>query len=246
MIKNILVLSLIFFTFHGPGAVAGTIELKNGEIITADIIKETEEAVVISRQNGKFIYSIVKERIKNIRKSTLEERDRQKKKEARFYGTGKEKEKSRQERPEEHYKERNKKEIIAARKARGIAKIEFSKNRFGVVDARLNGEVAASLMVDTGASLVVVSKETAGKLGFEETARMREITVLLADGSKAKAFPITLDSVEVDGLEIENVKGAISEKSPGQGIDGLLGMSFLRYFHVRLDTKENCLILERN
>jgi len=38
---------------------------------------------------------------------------------------------------------------------------------------------------------------------------------------------------------------AESDSPPGAGVDGLLGMTFLKDFHVRVDAKDNCLYLEK-
>ena len=154
-------------------------------------------------------------------------------------------EKTRAEKLKEYQLERYEKEVLAARKARGRIKIKFEGNRFGMVDAVLNGKTHASLLVDTGASLVVISRDVANRLGIEDMGDEARITVVLANGSTATAIPITLDSVEVGSSKVKNVQAAISETPPGAGIDGLLGMTYLSHFHVKMDAKENCLVLEK-
>ncbi|MGB2705417.1 MAG: retropepsin-like aspartic protease [Candidatus Omnitrophota bacterium] len=205
---------------------AETIELKNGEIIIGEVKHETEEAVVVSKEDGSFIYSISRDRIKKIRESTPGELKRYKARQSATLVPAKQ-------------------QVQAAKKARGRIKIKFSEGRFGVVDAVLNGKVRASLYVDTGASVVLISSDIAGQLGIDLEEIKEKITVVLADGRTSTATPITLDSIEVGSSRVKNVKAAVSRTSPGGGIDGLLGMSFLRHFHVKVDSKENCLVLER-
>jgi predicted aspartyl protease len=68
--------------------------------------------------------------------------------------------------------------------------------------------------------------------------------VILADGSKVKAKPVILKSIKVGDAQLNNVQAAIIEKKGISEEDGLLGMSFLKNFLVRINTKENKLILE--
>ena len=59
-----------------------------------------------------------------------------------------------------------------------------------------------------------------------------------------KASPAILKSVKVGEAKLENVPAAVIEKKGTSEEDGLLGMSFLKNFLVRINTKENKLILE--
>jgi len=73
MRQRILIFLTVVFVMRTSGALSETIELKNGKEIVAEIIQETEDAVVISRYDGGFIYSISRDRIKAIRSSGPEE-----------------------------------------------------------------------------------------------------------------------------------------------------------------------------
>lgn len=228
------------------GALSETIELKNGKEIVGEIIQETEDAVVISKQNGGFIYSISRDRIKTIRDSGPGETEMDisfKKKDA--YVVDKGEEKTRREELEKYRLEKYKQEVLAAKKARGRIKIKFSKDRFGVVNVLLNKKVNASLLVDTGASHVVISEKIATQLGIRDLESRPTVHAMLADGSITTGFSVTLDSVKVGDSEAKDVKATVSKTSPGAGLDGLLGMTFLGNFHVKMDRKDNSLILEK-
>ncbi len=242
----VLIFFVIFLLTYGAGVFAETIVLKDGREIFAEIKNETEDAVVVSRGNGNFIYSISRDRIESIRKSTPEEIERYSVRPAAETVSGDaENEKGRRQRLNEYRLERYERQVQAAKKARGRLKIKFSKGRFGVVDAVLNGKVKAALYVDTGASMVLISGAIAGKLGINPDEEKEKVLVVLADGSTRTATRVTLNSVEVGSSKVRDVEAAISEDPPGHGLDGLLGMSFLRAFHVKMDAKENCLVLER-
>ena len=223
---------------------ADTIILKNGKEIVGNIISETNEGVVVSKQGGNFVYSILRNRIKEIRKSTPEEDARQKRTEERFYAVDKKKVTEQKSKWKEYRLGEYKKEVIAADRAQGRMRVYFTNNRFGVVDAVLNGKINTSLFVDTGATFVAISEKAAGDLKIE-LEKLPKTKLILANGSEVDGYLTTLNSVEVGNARIENVKIAIHKMSDAGKVDGLLGMSFLKYFHVKLDSRENCLILEK-
>jgi clan AA aspartic protease (TIGR02281 family) len=114
-----------------------------------------------------------------------------------------------------------------------------------IVDAVLENSVTARLMVDTGASIIVISADMARRLGIEYGSIQKQIEIIVADGRTVQAKPIILQSVKVGDAEVKNVQAAILEKEGVGGADGLLGMSFLSHFIMKVDSATNKLILER-
>jgi len=111
------------------------------------------------------------------------------------------------------------------------------------VRVRLNGKVDARLLVDTGASISLLYQETVAKLGLPPEARVGTAHVKVADGREVEAAVLRLDSMSVGKSEVKNVFVAGSPASE-QGFDGLLGMTFLGQFIVRVDAAHGRLILE--
>jgi clan AA aspartic protease (TIGR02281 family) len=111
-----------------------------------------------------------------------------------------------------------------------------------VVEVLLNGIVKTNLMVDTGASIVVISKDIAEKLGIDTERKTASILLTLADGRKVPANPIILNSIKVGEVEVKNVEAAVLKET--QEEQGLLGMSFLDNFIVKIDAKNNRLVFE--
>jgi aspartyl protease family protein len=103
-------------------------------------------------------------------------------------------------------------------------RVELSADRRGhfLTNAYIDG-VSVPVMVDTGASMVVLTYETAEDLGI---AHSLEFTgrASTANGV-AKVAPVYLDSIEIDGISVENVRAAVTE--PGVMQINLLGMTFL-------------------
>lgn len=110
-----------------------------------------------------------------------------------------------------------------------------------VVKARLNDQAEGLFMVDTGATTMCISEEMARRLQLPSGPA--ETMVTLADGSKRAARMGLLSSVEVEGARVANVAVVTLPVSPGDGLDGLLGMNFMREFNIQLDTVSHKMIL---
>jgi len=95
------------------------------------------------------------------------------------------------------------------------------------VDGRANG-VALRFIVDTGATLVALSTDDAGRLGLNYLAGpvMRMNT---ANGM-ARAWRVRLDTLQVGGIALNNVEAAVVE-SPS--MPALLGMNVLNRMEMR-------------
>lgn len=125
--------------------------------------------------------------------------------------------------------------------------VELSKtNRGLVVNALLNKSVEAALILDTGASSVLLSKRIGRDLGVETAGLKRGIIrkVFMADGSQVEARLIVLDSIDVGGVEARNVQAAVL-LNKDMPYDGLLGRSFLNKFNFEIDAVNKKLILKK-
>ncbi len=112
-----------------------------------------------------------------------------------------------------------------------------------LVEAVINDLVKANLVVDTGASLVVISNRVADNLGLQINEDLA-MSVILADGRSVDANPAVLKSIKVGDVEVKDVQAAVLEYQESVAEDGLLGMSFLENFIVKIDPKRGKLILE--
>jgi len=112
-----------------------------------------------------------------------------------------------------------------------------------VVQVNLNNERTAHLIVDTGASMTVLSTNIAIDLGLLGTTDNELLTVNTAGGS-VQVNMNYLSSLTVGNAQAHNVAVAIHDLPdiPEQ-IEGLLGMSFLQHFLITLDAEHARLIL---
>ena len=112
-----------------------------------------------------------------------------------------------------------------------------------VVHVMLNQERSAQLILDTGASMTVLSTDVAIDLGILGTTDNELLTVNTAGGS-VQVNMNYLSSLTVGTAQATNVAVVIHDLPdiPEQ-IEGLLGMSFLKHFLVTLDAEHARLIL---
>ena len=101
-----------------------------------------------------------------------------------------------------------------------------------IVEVLINGSVKANLIVDTGASMVVLSDRLGRKLGITRNSDLPTIGMSTA-GGKVEAPLFILESLKIGNAEVLNVE---TTTNPYMGdMDGLLGMSFLGEFKVEMD-----------
>ena len=89
--------------------------------------------------------------------------------------------------------------------------------------AQINGARVA-MVLDTGASAVVLTQEAAKAAGLPLEVLTYTVNVDTANG-RARAAPVTLDRLAVGGIVERSVPALIAQ--PGQLRTSLLGMSFL-------------------
>lgn len=89
--------------------------------------------------------------------------------------------------------------------------------------ATVNG-IDVSMLVDTGASTVVLTFEDAARAGIDTATLVFGIPVMTANG-QAMAAPITIGQIAIGPIIRDNVRAAVAE--PDRLSQSLLGMSFL-------------------
>ena len=112
-----------------------------------------------------------------------------------------------------------------------------------VVTATINGRTRARLLLDTGATTVSISEDLARRAGIS-TESLPRFPVRLADGETIDVPPVLLSSVQVGESKVNQVPAVVLPRAPGPGVDGLLGMSFLRHYLVELDPANGKLVLK--
>jgi clan AA aspartic protease (TIGR02281 family) len=111
------------------------------------------------------------------------------------------------------------------------------------VKAILNGHLEVNLLLDTGATILVLSEEVGKSLGFNRLDNMPQIEAETAGGKiwTPLIFLETVTAANAKAFAVEAVIGSKLDK-----IDGLLGMAFFEQFKMTLDRKKSQLVLQSN
>jgi aspartyl protease family protein len=117
-------------------------------------------------------------------------------------------------------------EFVPGRAAsRGVRTVEIVRGRSGdfQVATQVNG-ARANMVLDTGASAVVLTQEAAKAAGLPLEVLSYNVSVETANG-RTRAAAVTLDRLAVGNIIERSVPALIAQ--PGQLRTNLLGMSFL-------------------
>lgn len=116
-------------------------------------------------------------------------------------------------------------ELIPGRPATQGVTVEIARGRGSEfqIAADING-TRIPMILDTGASMVVLTQEAARAAGLQTNALNYSATVETANG-RTQAAPVTLKRLAVGGIVERGVPALIAQ--PGRLRSNLLGMSFL-------------------
>ncbi|WP_425349710.1 TIGR02281 family clan AA aspartic protease [Pseudorhodoplanes sinuspersici] len=116
-------------------------------------------------------------------------------------------------------------ELVPGRAATAGRIVEIARGRVGEFNVltQVNGGTIP-MVLDTGASAVVLTQEAAKAAGLPLEVLNYNVTVDTANG-RTRAASVTLDRIGVGGLIERSVPALIAQ--PGQLRTSLLGMSFL-------------------
>ena len=234
MTRLLLPILVILFVFiHTAGA--DTIHLKNGRSIEGLVTKENDENVILDVGFGTVKFRRIE--VENIDRSDSEETIAIRKE----WDMKKKTEKERWAKREEELEEIKRKKKYSPKE---IGFTEVAEHI--IVDTVLNKKVKASLLLDTGASMVLLSGRIAEELGIRPRASKKDkVEVQVADGRKIDARFVVLDSLSVQGVEAEDIGAVVLLDTETEVGDGLLGMSFLSKFNFQIDSENKKLILKR-
>lgn len=115
-----------------------------------------------------------------------------------------------------------------------------------VTEAKLWGSLVTTsrLVFDTGASLVIIPWKLATGIGLKIDPQK---TIQTTTASTVETTPlVNIPKISVLGETIENVGALIKDLPPEAGVDGLLGLSFIKHFQVHIDFQQGKLTLERS
>jgi clan AA aspartic protease (TIGR02281 family) len=99
------------------------------------------------------------------------------------------------------------------------------------------------MALDTGATYTMIPWDIAEVLGYMPELSKERVELITASGVE-KAPLITLSSMYILDKKAKNVKAVVHDLPPKSYVDGLLGLSFLRNFEIRLDFRNGMLEID--
>ena len=112
---------------------------------------------------------------------------------------------------------------VALTRAVGEAELRRGWDGHYRADAKVNG-VSLNLMIDTGASMVLIPYEDAATIGIDPQTLDFSVPVTTANGRSSVA-PVRLSSIKIGPIAVFDVPAAVAQ--PDRLKSALLGMSFL-------------------
>lgn len=104
--------------------------------------------------------------------------------------------------------------------------------------AEMDGQ-PVGLLVDTGASIVLIRYDDAKRIGFKDYELNFTTPVTTASGRSFVA-PVTFDRIVIGGIVVTDVKGAVAQ--PGELHTSLLGMSYIEKLHEAVFRSDRLLL----
>lgn len=101
-----------------------------------------------------------------------------------------------------------------------------------------------AFIIDTGATYTSISRQMADQLGLD-LENCEKVLITTANG-RIEVPKITIEMLNVNGLEARNVEATVIPVRNGSSFSGLLGLSFIRQFVVTIDPQAGHLIFRRN
>jgi clan AA aspartic protease (TIGR02281 family) len=109
-----------------------------------------------------------------------------------------------------------------------------------MAEVLLNETQTGRFLVDTGASVTVISPDLARAIGLQPTADTPSMELQTLSGRTRGAL-LTIPSVRVGEAEARNVPAVVHETGPH--MDGILGNTFLARYTFTLDPRQGVLVL---
>lgn len=118
-------------------------------------------------------------------------------------------------------------------------------NQVIVLDVTIEGRIIETIKMalDTGATFTMIPWRLAESLGLKPEITEERTEIITASGTELVPI-VTLPIMRVLGKEARNIKTALHDLPERGYVDGLLGLSFLKNFDIRLNFKKGTIAIE--
>lgn len=114
-----------------------------------------------------------------------------------------------------------------------------------IISVTFNDSVTAPMLLDTGATGMLITPQLAEKLGVFEQDQARLLDEVNGVGSgSAPAIRTIIQKVEVGGAKDRFIPTAVLSRSLSKSFEGLIGMDFMSNYSISIDNKKKVVVLE--
>jgi len=111
-----------------------------------------------------------------------------------------------------------------------------------IVKALINNREPVRLMIDTGASLTILTPDVIQNLGIDNEEPESYVSFSTANGVVKGPIRV-IDKIGMQSIEVSDLSIGVLPLFANRRVDGLLGMNFLSQFSFFLDQKNQVLVL---
>ena len=104
--------------------------------------------------------------------------------------------------------------------------------------------VWARMVLDTGARVTAIAPRTLKQLGFD-LDRAESTTGIVGAIGEASAPVVTVASVSLMAAEVKDLRVVCYSLHPKLGLDGVLGLNFLKHFDIEISHSTETLTLTK-
>ncbi len=112
-----------------------------------------------------------------------------------------------------------------------------------IISVKFNDTVTAPMVLDTGATGMLISESLAEKLGIFERDEGKLFEATSGIGGTIPAIFTIIDKIQVDELEEHFIPTKVS-RSLSDEFEGLVGMDFMASFSIEIDTKNHVVVFK--
>ncbi|NOY71570.1 MAG: clan AA aspartic protease [Gammaproteobacteria bacterium] len=121
------------------------------------------------------------------------------------------------------------------------------KNRNGnyLVNVLLNNEIEITLLIDTGASTTSLTPSVLVQASLSSTTFNRRRTIVNTANGQIEVPVLNVDQLSISDFRVDNLDIIVLPMDNIPGVDGLLGMNYLRHFEFIIDQEKALLYLKK-
>jgi len=113
-----------------------------------------------------------------------------------------------------------------------------------IIPVTFNGSIEAPMLLDTGATNLLISPHLAYRLGLFDQRHGKLVTAARGIGGPVPAILTIVDKVEVSGASTKLIPATIAQIS-SDDFEGLMGMDFMANYRISIDTHKHVVTFEK-